>query len=46
MASRFTQVYRELDHYWNAEAPSRLKKAATNLMIVDRHQTRSAIVVA
>jgi metallo-beta-lactamase family protein len=49
LASRFTQVYRELDHFWDAEAQSRLKKgrnplAFRNLLGVDSHQAHMAMV--
>jgi len=49
LASRFTQVYRELDEFWDAEALSRLKKgrnplAFRNLLTVDSHQAHLAMV--
>jgi len=49
LASRFTQVYRELDGFWDDEAQSRLKKgrnplAFRNLITVDSHQAHQAMV--
>jgi len=49
LASRFTQVYRELDHFWDAEAQSRLKSgrnplAFRNLITVDDHRAHMAMV--
>ena len=49
LASRFTQVYRELDEFWDAEALSRLKKgrnplAFHNLLTVDSHKAHLAMV--
>ena len=49
LASRFTQVYRELDEFWDAEALSRLKKgrnplAFRNLLIVDSHEAHLVMV--
>ena len=49
LASRFTQVYRELGEFWDAEALSRLKKgrnslAFRNLLTVDSHQAHLAMV--
>jgi metallo-beta-lactamase family protein len=49
LASRFTQVYRELDHFWDTEVLSRLKSgrnplAFRNLITVDDHRSRLAMV--
>nr|WP_059391704.1 MBL fold metallo-hydrolase [Pseudomonas toyotomiensis] len=49
LASRFTSVYRELDHFWDAEARARLAKgrnplAFRNLLTVDSHQAHLAMV--
>ncbi len=49
LASRFTAVYRELDHFWDAEARARLAKgrnplAFRNLLTVDSHQAHLAMV--
>lgn len=49
LASRFTTVYRELDHFWDAEARARLAKgrnplAFRNLLTVDSHQAHLAMV--
>ena len=49
LASRFTEVYRELDAFWDAEALSRLKKgrnplAFKNLLTVDSHKAHLAMV--
>ncbi len=49
LASRFTQIYRELAEFWDAEALSRLKKgrnplAFRNLLTVDSHQAHLAMV--
>lgn len=49
LASRFTAVYRELDHFWDAEARARLAKgrnplAFRNLLAVDSHQDHLAMV--
>lgn len=49
LASRFTQVYRELDEFWDAEALSRLKKgrnplAFRNLLTVDSHRAHLVMV--
>lgn len=49
LASRFTQVYRELDEFWDAEALSRLENgrnplAFRNLLTVDSHQAHLAMV--
>lgn len=49
LASRFTAVYRELDHFWDAEARARLAKgrnplAFRNLLTVDSHQSHLAMV--
>ncbi|RIA36346.1 metallo-beta-lactamase family protein [Ectopseudomonas oleovorans] len=49
LASRFTQVYRELDRFWDAEAQSRLKKGRNplsfrNLLTVDSHKAHLAMV--
>lgn len=49
LASRFTQVYRELDAFWDAEALSRLKKGRNplvfrNLLTVDSHKAHLAMV--
>jgi metallo-beta-lactamase family protein len=49
LASRFTQVYRELDEFWDVEARSRLKQgrnplAFRNLLSVDSHQAHLAMV--
>lgn len=49
LASRFTQVYRELDRFWDAEARSRLKKGRNplsfrNLLTVDSHKAHLTMV--
>lgn len=49
LASRFTAVYRELDHFWDVEARGRLAKgrnplAFRNLLTVDSHQAHLAMV--
>lgn len=49
LASRFTAVYRELEHFWDAEARARLVKgrnplAFSNLLTVDSHQAHLAMV--
>ncbi len=49
LASRFTAVYRELDHFWDAEARARLTKgrnplAFRNLLTVDSHKAHMAMV--
>ncbi|EZH79438.1 metallo-beta-lactamase [Ectopseudomonas composti] len=49
LASRFTAVYRELDHFWDVEARARLAKgrnplAFRNLLTVDSHQAHLAMV--
>ena len=49
LASRFTQVYGELDHFWDAEALLRLKGgrnplAFRNLITVDDHRSHLAMV--
>ncbi|UFQ99149.1 MBL fold metallo-hydrolase RNA specificity domain-containing protein [Pseudomonas wenzhouensis] len=49
LASRFTAVYRELDHFWDAEARARLANgrnplAFRNLLTVDSHQAHLAMV--
>lgn len=49
LASRFTAVYRELEHFWDAEARARLAKgrnplAFRNLLTVDSHQAHLAMV--
>ena len=49
LASRFTSVYQELDHFWDAEARARLAKgrnplAFRNLLTVDSHQAHLAMV--
>lgn len=49
LASRFTAVYRELDHFWDAEARARLAKGRNplsfrNLLTVDSHQAHLAMV--
>ena len=49
LASRFTQVYRELDHFWDAEARARLNEGRNplsfcNLLTVDSHQSHLAMV--
>ncbi len=49
LASRFTQVYRELDHFWDAEAKARLKEGRNpltfrNLLTVDSHKAHLAMV--
>lgn len=49
LARRFTQVYRELDDFWDAEALSRLKRARNplafrSLLTVDSHQAHLAMV--
>ncbi len=49
LASRFTTVYRELNHFWGAEARARLAKgrnplAFRNLLTVDSHQAHLAMV--
>lgn len=49
LASRFNQVYRELDRFWDAEAQSRLKKGRNplsfrNLLTVDSHKAHLAMV--
>lgn len=51
LASRFTQVYRGLDHFGDAGALSRLKKGCnplvlSNLLTVDPYQTHLAMVIA
>lgn len=49
LASRFTQVYRELEGFGDAEAVARMRKgrkplAFTNLLTVDSHQTHLSMV--
>ncbi|MGG2397469.1 MBL fold metallo-hydrolase RNA specificity domain-containing protein [Pseudomonas sp. SH1-B] len=49
LASRFTQVYRELDRFWDMEARARLKEgrnplAFRNLLTVDNHKAHLAMV--
>ncbi|MGE8502057.1 MAG: MBL fold metallo-hydrolase RNA specificity domain-containing protein [Pseudomonas sp.] len=49
LASRFTQVYRELDYFWDAEAKARLKEGRNpmtfrNLLTVDSHKAHLAMV--
>lgn len=49
LASRFTQVYRELEGFWDAEAVARVRKgrkplAFTNLLTVDSHQAHLSMV--
>ncbi|VXC38415.1 MBL fold hydrolase [Pseudomonas sp. 8Z] len=49
LASRFTQVYRELDHFWDAEARARLNEGRNplvfrNLLTVDSHKAHLAMV--
>lgn len=49
LVSRFTQVYRELDEFWDDGALSRLKKGRNplsfrNLITVDSHQAHLAMV--
>src|SRR5690606_39703888 len=49
LASRFTAVFRELDHFWDAEARALLAKgrnplAFRNLLTVDSHQAHLAMV--
>nr|WP_232106297.1 MBL fold metallo-hydrolase [Pseudomonas mendocina] len=49
LASRFTQVYRELDHFWDAEARARLNEGRNplsfrNLLTVDSHRAHLAMV--
>ncbi|WAJ35842.1 MBL fold metallo-hydrolase [Pseudomonas sp. GOM7] len=49
LASRFSAVYRELDHFWDAEARARLTKgrnplAFRNLLTVDSHKAHLAMV--
>lgn len=49
LASHFTTVYREPDHFWDAEARARLAKgrnplAFRNLLTVDSHQAHLAMV--
>ena len=49
LASRFTQVYRELDRFWDDEAQARLRKgrnplAFSNLLTVDSHGSHIAMV--
>jgi metallo-beta-lactamase family protein len=49
LASRFTQVYRELDRFWDAEAQARLRNGRNplsfrNLLTVDSHKAHLAMV--
>ncbi|UTH29880.1 MBL fold metallo-hydrolase [Ectopseudomonas hydrolytica] len=49
LASRFTEVYRQLDRFWDDEARARLAKGRNplsfrNLLTVDSHQAHLAIV--
>ena len=49
LASRFTQVYRELEPFWDAEALARLKTGRKplsfdNLLTVDSHAAHQAMV--
>lgn len=49
LASRFTQVYQELDRFWDMEARARLKDgrnplAFRNLLTVDNHKAHQAMV--
>lgn len=49
LASRFTQVYRELEPFWDVEALARVRKGRkplsfANLLTVDSHQAHLAMV--
>lgn len=49
LAGRFTQIYRELEHFWNAEAVARRHRgrqplAFDNLITVDTHASHTAMV--
>lgn len=49
LASRFTQVYRQLDRFWDDEAQARLRKGRNplsfdNLLTVDSHKAHMAMV--
>jgi metallo-beta-lactamase family protein len=49
LASRFTQIYRELEPFWDNEALQRVKQGRnplgfSNLLTVDSHQTHLAMV--